>query len=189
MLDQLLNLVKEQAGNAIANNPAVPNANNDGVMAEAASSIKNGLQQELANGGLQNVLGMFGGQGGGSQLVQNITGNFAQNIASKFGISGDQAQSVASSVIPGVMSSLVNKTNDPNDSSFNLQGIFDHLTGGQTSGMNIGNLLSSVTGGGQGGGVNLQDVAGMIGKAAGGQGDSGGGGGILNTIKGLFGGK
>ncbi len=55
MLEQLLNLVKEQAGNAVVNNPAVPNEHNDGVIAEATSSITGGLQQELANGGLQNV--------------------------------------------------------------------------------------------------------------------------------------
>lgn len=198
MLEQLLNLVKEQAGNAVVNNPAVPNEHNDGVIAEATSSITGGLQQELANGGLQNVLKMFGGQGGSpesSSLVQNISGNFAQNIMSKFGISGDQAQSIASSLIPSVMGKLVNKTNDPNDNSFSLQGIVDHLTGGQAGGLNIGSLLGSVTQAGgldqnKDGKVDLQDVAGMVSNAVKGQqGTQEGGGGILNAIKGLFGSK
>ena len=195
MLDQLLNLVKGEAQSAVVNNPDVPDEHNEGIMQEAVNSIKGGLQNELAGGGFQNVLKTLGGQGGGVQgnsIVNNITGNFANNIMQKFGLSSGRAQSVASSLIPSVMGKLINKTNDPSDSSFSLDSIFHSLTGGQTSGMNLGGILQSVTGGSldqnQDGKVDLSDVTSMIGKAAQGQ-QGGSGGGILGAVKGLFGGK
>lgn len=195
MLDELLNLVKGEAQSAVVNNSAVPNEHNEGIMQEAVNSIKGGLQNELAGGGFQNVLKTLGGQDGGVQgnsIVNNITGNFANNIMQKFGLSSDTAQSVASSLIPSVMGKLINKTNDPNDSSFSLESIFHSLTGGQSSGMNLGGILQSVTGGSldqnQDGKVDLSDVTGMISKAAQGQ-QGGSGGGILGAVKGLFGRK
>lgn len=196
MLDQLLNLVKGEAQNAVVNNAAVPNENNDGIIQEAVNSISGGLKNELANGGFQNVLKTLGGQAGTLQnnsIVSNITGNFANSITQKFGLSSSTAQSVASSLIPSVMGKLVNKTNDPNDSSFSLEGIFHSLTGGQTSGLNLSGILQSVTAGGldqnNDGKVNLSDITSMISHAAGGGQQTGGAGGILGAVKGLFGKK
>lgn len=195
MLDQLLNLVKGEAQNAVVNNPDVPNENNEGVIQEAVNSIKDGLQNELANGGFQNVLKTLGGQAGNVQensVVNSITGNFASNIIQKFGLSSGTAQSVASSLIPSVMGKLISKTNDPNDGSFSLENVFHSLTGGKTSGLNLGGLLQSVTSGGldqnHDGKVNLSDVTSMISNAAQGQ-SSESDGGIMGAVKGLFGGK
>jgi hypothetical protein len=47
MLDELINLVKQQAGDAIVNNPAIPNDKNDLAVQEAGSSILGGLQNAL----------------------------------------------------------------------------------------------------------------------------------------------
>lgn len=193
MLDQLLNLVKENAGDAVVNNPAVPNENNEGVMQEAVSSITGGLQKELANGGFQNVLKTLGGSGGSVEnnpIVNNISGNFIDNITKKFGINSGTAKTIAASLIPLVMSKLIHKTNDQNDSSFSLDSILGSLTGGKTSGVNLGGVLSSITGGGgldqnHDGKVDLNDLTSMVSGAA--QNEQQSGGGILGAIKGMFG--
>lgn len=197
MLDQLLNLVKEHSQDAVVNNPAVPNEHNEGIMQEAVSSITSGLKQELSNGGFQNVLKTLGGQGGGTDgnsIVSNISGNFMNSIMQKFGLNSQTAQSVASSVIPSVMGSLIHKTNDPGDSSLDLGGIFSSLTGGKTSGLNLGSILQSVTQGGldknHDGAVNINDVTSMISSAMQGQGAAQPGessGGIMGALKGIFG--
>lgn len=70
---------------------------------------------------------------------------------SKFGLSQEAAASVSNGLVPNVMSQLVNKTNDPSDSSFDLGGIFNTLSGGKTQGMDFSNLLS--------GDSNLKDIA------------------------------
>jgi len=199
MLDELLNLVKEHAGDAVVNNPAVPNEQNEGILQEAVSSITGGLKDQLAGGGIQNVLKTLGGQAAtsaGNPVVDNIAGNFVTNIVEKFGVNPQTAQSIASSVIPAVMGSLVKKTNDPNDSSFDLGGILSHLSGGKTSGVNIGGILQSLSGGldkDHDGDVDLSDIAGMFtgGAAQPGanQPQAGGGGGILGALKGMLGGN
>lgn len=179
MLDQLVNLVKQFGGEAVVNNPQIPNEQNDNVMAEATHSITGGLQNAIAGGGLQNVLGLLSGQGGqggsgimGNSIVQSIIGSFAGKLLSKYGISPQIAGPLATSLIPNVINGLVSKTNDPNDSSFNLQSILGSLTGqgaqpqaGGGGGFDIAGILSSLTGGGQqqaaqpqAGGGGLQDI-------------------------------
>ncbi|MBK6444053.1 MAG: hypothetical protein IPF81_01695 [Bacteroidetes bacterium] len=48
---------------------------------------------------------------------------------SKFGIDAGQAQNIVNNLVPGVMSKFVQKTNDPNDNSFDIQGILSSLSG------------------------------------------------------------
>lgn len=202
MLDQLLSLVKENAQDAVANNPEVPSEHHEGIMQEAANSITGGLKQELANGGFQNVLKTLGGKAGTTgdpSIVNNISGNFMNSIMQKFGLKSQTAQSIAASVIPAVMGSLVKKTNDPNDSSFDLGGIFNSLTGGKASGLNMGSILQSVTQGGldknHDGSVNLADLTSMFSGSVQGQqdqpatGEQKDGGGIMGALKGMLGGK
>ena len=99
----------------------------------------------------------------------------AQVCRNKFGLEQGAASGIASSLIPTVLQSLVHKTNDPNDSSFNIQNLIGSLVGGGGQqqpagggGLDIQNILSQFTGGGNTAGT-------------------GGGGGILDTLKGLMG--
>jgi hypothetical protein len=197
MEEQLLNLIKESAQDVVVNNPEVPNDKNEAVMQEAASSITGGLKQALAGGGFQDVLKTLGGKAdatGNNPVVQNISGGFIANLMQKFGLSSQTAQSIASSLIPMVMSKLVHKTNDPGDSNFSLGNIFGSLTGGKTSGLNLEGMLQSLGGGldkDHDGDVDFNDVTQMISGAVSSQKAQGGGaqgGGILDSLKGMLGG-
>lgn len=189
MLDNLLNLVKQYAGDSITNNPAIPNEKNEAVLVEASQSITGSLQGILSQDGLKDVLKMFGGQGGSvenSAISQQISGNFVQSLMSKFGMDNNAANSLAGSIIPGVLSSLVNKTNDANDKSFDIQGLFNSLSGGKTSGLNIQGLLAKVKSGALDldgdGDTDLQDILLLFNKGGNNS------GGIMDKLKGLFGG-
>ncbi len=196
MLDQLLNMVKGLAGDAVVNNPAVPNDKNNAVIADATHSVADGLQGAIAGGGLQSVISMLSGGGNVSALANNpIVGNIISNFTNKLtgnGVAGGAASSIAASLIPTVMSKLVNNTTDPNNSAFSLEGILHTLTGGQStqvaqqqqaagnSGFSFSNLLSQVTGG-QGGGISS-----IVSQLAGGAQQSQAGGGLMNIIKGFL---
>jgi hypothetical protein len=208
MLDKLFDLVKGLAGNAVINNPEIPNEQNNAIVAEATHSVASGLQNELASGGLQNILSLFGsgdqqpvnvGSLMNNPIVSSMTGNFASNLMSKFGIGGTQASSVANSLIPNVLSGLINKTNDPYNSSFTLDKLLHSLTGGQStqvtleqqsggnSGFSFQNLIGSLTPNGQQGvgGGGLTDIVSKITSGAQ-TAQQQGGGGMLDVIKGFF---
>ena len=183
MLDQLTNLVRQYAGDAIVNNPAIPNERNNEAINEASNSITGGLQSMLSSGGAQDILKMFSGNQNvsNSAVTNNISGGFIDNLMNKFGLDRSSASGVANNLVPNVMEKLVQKTNDPNDSSFDIQGIFNGLSGGSTSGFNIQALLNKFKGAGLDqdgdGDTDLQDLTKML---------SGGGGGILEKVKSMF---
>ena len=202
MLENLFNLIKETGADSVINNAAVPNEQNDAVLASATHSVADGLQGVLAGGGLQNVLSLFGGNpGAGSSLLNNpIVGNiissFTNKLTNNHGIAGDQASGIANSLIPSVISNLISKTNNPNDSSFDINSIIGSLTGGGAAqagggGFDLQGILSKFTGGGLDangdGHVGLDDI---ISKVTGGaqqqQAQASGGGGLMDLIKGFM---
>ena len=134
MFDELLKLVKENAGSAIVDNPAIPNQQND-------AGIMDQLKSAVSSGGIGQITDMFsGGNAASSPMVKNISDGVAKTLVSKFGISNEQANGIVQSLIPKVMGSLVSKTNDPNDKSFDLNGVIGSLTGGGASGDLMGKL-------------------------------------------------
>ena len=183
MLDQLTSLVKQYAGDAIINNPAIPNERNDEAINEASNSISGGLQNILSSGGAQDILKMFSGNQSvsNSNVTNNVSGGVIQDLMNKLGLDKSAASGIANNLVPNVMEKLVQKTNDPNDSSFDIQGIFNNLSGGSTSGFNMQALLNKLKGAGLDqdgdGDTDLQDLTKML---------SGGGGGILEKVKGMF---
>lgn len=187
MLDQLTNLVKQNADDAIINNPAIPNEKNEQVINEASNSIAAGLQNMLSAGNVQDILKMFAANQdiASSPVTNNISGGVIQDLMNKVGLDRNAASGVANKLVPNVMQNMVDKTNDPNDSSFDIQGIFNSLSGGSTSGFNMQALLNKLKGIGldkdRDGDVDMQDLMKLI--PAGG---TNGGGGILDKVKGMF---
>ena len=213
MLDNLFELVKGLAGDAVINNPDVPNEHNNEVVAEATNTVASGLQNMVAGGGLQNILSLFGGGGnqqdGNKSILSNpivnmMIGHFAGKLMKKFNLGGGQASNVANNLIPNVISGLINKTNDPNNSSFTLDNLLNSLTGGQSaevaqeqqqsgdSGFSFQNLISKFTGGGQeaggnnGGGGGLMDIFSKLTGGAQNAMQGQGGGGLMDMIKGFI---
>lgn len=189
-----MNLVKENAGEAIINNPAIPNEKNDEAVQTTASSIMDSLKGMLSSGKANDVLSMFSQQPEGNAVANSpvaaaASSNLISTLMSKFGIDSNQASGIASKLIPNVMNQFVNKTNDPNDNSFDIQGIFNSLSGNKTSGLDISSMVSKFGGNAldknHDGKVDFSDLTAAFsgGKAEGGE----GGGGLMDKISGLFG--
>lgn len=170
MLDQLLQLVKSSADEAVIANPAVPNEHNEAVINEATNAVAGGLQDALANGNTKDVLSLLGGKSeanASNPLVNNISNNFMGGLMEKFGINSATATQIAGSLIPSVLGKLAKKTNDPGDSSFNLPDILNSLTGGSASGLNLGGILGKFGLDKDGDGdVDFQDLSSMLSKGA-----------------------
>jgi hypothetical protein len=159
MLDQLIKLVEQNAGSAIVNNKAIPDQHNQAAIKTVAEQIFNGLKGHASSGNLQQLAGMFQGGGNASSnpIVTQLIASVAGSVASKFGISSQAAQSMATSLLPTVMNQLVKKTNDPKDNSFDLGGIMKSVTGNNS--FDLGSLMGGKSGGGLGG-----MLGGLLGK-------------------------
>lgn len=142
MFEQLLSLVKENAGNDIIQNNAIPDERNDEAVETATQSISETFQNAIQGGNVNEVMQLFNNGGGNASslaLTQNMQGNLIEKLMQKFGLSNAQAGGIASSLIPMVLSKLTHKTNDPNDSSFDLSSILSHFGGGK---FDVGSVLS-----------------------------------------------
>lgn len=149
------------------------------------------MQQALAGGQFNDVLRLLGGQGGDLQnnpLAGQLSGNAITSLMDKFNLNQGQAGNIVSNLLPRVLNQFISKTNDPSDSSIDLQSIFSSLTGGSTNGLDLQGLLGRVTQGGLDkdgdGDTDLNDVINMV-KAGASQ--QSGGAGMMNMMKGLFG--
>ncbi len=203
MLEQILDLVKQQGQQSVVQNTEVPNERNNEVMMEAASTITGGLQNMLSGGGLQNIISMFSGdqsQGRNGILSNPVTsmmvGHLANNLMKKMNLSPAVANTVANNIIPGVLNSLVSNTrsNDPANAGFNLNSLIGELTGGskaapQTNGIDfqglIGQLGADTNGDGK---VDFSDIIGAVSRQSQSQQQTQreSGGGIADLIQGFF---
>lgn len=169
MIDQLKKLVENYAGDAIIKNSEVPDERNEEAIEAVTSGIEEGLQREVKQGNYEGLLSMFQ-QGGTSALAGNpavsgIVSTVVSKLSSKLGISPQVAQTIAAGLIPTVMNSFVNKTNDPDDKDFDLQDMLKNFSG--KDGLDLSDIIGKFSGGSQansGGGIGD-----MLGKVLGGK--------------------
>ena len=173
MLETLFNLVKQNAGDAIVNNPAIPNEHNEGAMQTVMSSVLGGLQQQAGGGNLGGLMSLLGGgqsaQGGlgSNPIVGGMVQNAVGGLMEKFGISNAAAAGIASSLIPMVMGQLINKANDPNDSSVDVGSIVGQAS--QSGGFDFGSLMSSGSAAMSDGKLDMGDIMNIAGGLFGGR--------------------
>lgn len=140
MFDNLLKLVKEHAGDAIINNPAIPNEKNNDAIHTTTSSIVETLKAQASSGNLSSLTNLLKGKSTDAPIGNVIENNVVSNLMKKFGIDSTQANQIASTLVPKVMASFVKKTNDPNDKSFELSDVMNSL------GVNASGILDKIGG-------------------------------------------
>lgn len=193
MLENIFQMVKEFGENEVVNNPAVPNEQNNAVMSEASYAVAGTLQQAVANGNMQELMGLFQNEENvmSNPLAQQAQGSFIESITSKLGIDSNTASGLAGSLLPMIMNTLVKRTNNqaPEDSGFNINSLIGSLTGGggNAGGLDIGGLINQFTGGGQGGNTGGFDLNNIINQVKGNDQNKKDSGGLMDMIQGFFG--
>jgi hypothetical protein len=148
MLEQLMGLIKDHSQDAIVNNPAIPNEHNESAMQTILSSVVGGLANQGSAGNTSGLWGLLSGKSGlgNNPIMSGITQAAVGSLMEKFGLNKTAAGGIVSAVLPQVMGSLINKTNDPNDSSFDLSSIMGAVMGGQQQQQGGGGLMDVVGG-------------------------------------------
>ncbi len=158
MLKELFELVRANAAEPVINNPDIPNEKNDEVIAEATNTVASGLRNIVAGGGVQSLVSLLSnGNSDKKSLLSNpivsmMMGHFASKLMNKYNLNNNQANNLSGSLIPGILSSLINKTNDPDDQQFSLEKILGSITGNKSGfeqGGGLQDLLQQLAGGNQ----------------------------------------
>lgn len=129
MLENLNNLVRQEAADTIVNNPAIPSEKNEAAIQAASGSVEEVLQEKASRGNLSEISGLFkGGDMMNNPIVQQIIQVFAGKLGN-LGIDPSAATGAASGIIPGLLEKFINRTNDPNDKGFDLQSMMTQFLG------------------------------------------------------------
>ncbi len=131
MLEQLMGLIKDQSQEAIVNNPEIPNEHNESAMQTILSSVVGGLANQGASGNTSDLFSLLSGKSntGNNPIMSGIANQAISAMMQKFGLNQGVAGGIVSAVLPQVMGKLISKTNDPNDSSFDLESIMGAVMG------------------------------------------------------------
>jgi len=144
MLDQLTQLVKQFANDAVVKNSAIPNEQNEAVINETGDSIFSGLQKIVSEGGAEQLAGLFQGKpiDSSNSVVQQLSQQLSGKLGEKFGLNSTTSSNVAGSLIPQILNSLVNKAKDPNDKSFEISDIINAISGNSNQASGIMDTIS-----------------------------------------------
>lgn len=164
MLEELMNKVRQYGESLVVQNPAVPNEHNEDVLKEAGASIFSGLQGLAGKGDTNGLSGLLNGEENHPAMT-DVKNNFADNITQKFGINGGTAKTLAASLIPSILGSLLKRPGSGNNAGISLESILSSVTGGgnmQQDGFlnSLGEKLGLDRNGD--GRINLSDVTGMF---------------------------
>ena len=144
MIENLTKLIRENSDELILNNQAIKNENKEAVISETVNVIISQLKIEVSKGniiGLTEILNSNGNLSN-NKIVLAMVSNFSESLLAKFELNNNDAEHISHNLIPAVVHQLISKTNDPNDDSFNVQGLLSNLGGNGLGGM-LMNMFSS----------------------------------------------
>jgi hypothetical protein len=133
MFEKLFMLVKNNAGTAVIDNPAIPLKYHEAVINEASSSIIEVLKNQLETGKIKDLIKFFQFPGiYNNSLISSIINKFANKLNYFYGIEPDSAMQAANTLITPVMAELVKESKDAKNVDFGLSNFISKLSGNRT---------------------------------------------------------
>jgi len=130
MFEKLFLLVKNNAGTAIIDNPAIPAKYHEAVINEASSTIIEVLKGQMETGKIKDLIRYFQFSGiYNNSLVSIMVNKFANKLNNFYGIEPNAAWATANSLIPAVMKELVIQSKNEQNKEFSLTNMLSKLNG------------------------------------------------------------
>jgi hypothetical protein len=132
MFGKLYLLVKNNAGTAVIDNPAIPEKYHDAVINEATSSIIEVLKGQMEMGKMRDLVSFFQLPGMHNKaIVKSIVNKFANKLNNFYDVDPVTALRTSNALIKPVMQELVEESKNEKNSDFGLSNLLSKLTGGQ----------------------------------------------------------
>ena len=129
MFEKLFLLVKNNAGTAVIDNPAIPVKYHEAVINEASSSIIEVLKSQVETGKIKDLIKFFQFSGYNNSLVSSMVNRFANKLNNFYSIDPNSAWTAANSLIPPVMQELVKQSKNEQNMDFGLANLLTKLNG------------------------------------------------------------
>jgi hypothetical protein len=142
MFEKLFILVKNNAGRAIIDNPAIPEKFHDAVINDASSSIIEVLKSQVENGRLKDLIKYFQFSGTyNNPLISSVVNKFANKLNNFYSIDPKAALATATALIPPVMQELIQQSKSDQNKDFALGSLLSKLNGNN---VNMNTLLNQM---------------------------------------------
>ena len=130
MFEKLYLLVKNNAGKAVIDNPAIPAKYHEAVINEASSSIIEVLKGQMESGRIKDLVRYFQFPGiYNNSVVSSMVNKFANKLNNFYGIEPNAAWTAANSLITPVMKELVIQSKNEKNKEFALTALLSKLNG------------------------------------------------------------
>lgn len=141
MLEQVLEIVKEKAMEAINGNVAIPVDKREESVEATTHSITEGLKDQLNMSNIGNLTNLLSGGSApaSNPIVSSIKGGVIDALVKKVGLSQVVSSQVADAVLSAVVGALSKLVNDSGDKGFDLTTLVQSVSGSQG-----GSLLGSL---------------------------------------------
>lgn len=125
MIDQIKSIVREYSGDAIINNPVIPNDKNEKAIDTTAASLVEHIKGEASMGNVNSLIDIFRKDDDPAlnPSVSRVSTGVAGDLAKKLGIDNAAAMGVVNKIIPPIINEIRSKAKDPNDKEFNVQSL------------------------------------------------------------------
>ncbi|MGB0929595.1 MAG: hypothetical protein ACPGVB_02380 [Chitinophagales bacterium] len=125
MLDQIINLVKEQGTEYFKKQTNVPDEQAEQAAETAGESIFEGLKEQVLSGNFEGVKDLLSGNSNmdsGNPIVKQIMDMFSSKLSNQSGVTAETAETASEGGIPALLQSVIAKftSKDSADSDFDV---------------------------------------------------------------------
>ncbi len=140
MMNNLLDLVKEKASEAVSTLKDVPAGKQESIVKQTVSSVEDGMKAYLGTGNISDFTSLMGGKNRieGNPVTDMLNKKLTSDLGSKIGLDSNQSGSIAAAIIPAVLKGIVQKFGSGNDGEMDINKVIGELTGGKVAGINVG---------------------------------------------------
>jgi len=130
MFENLFQLVKNNAGTAVIENPEIPAKFHEAILNEASSSIIDVLKGQMESGKLRDLVKYFQyPEIYKNPLVTSVVNKFATRLNKYYGIDPVSSLKIANSVIKPAMLDLIRQTKNEQNKEFALSSFLSKING------------------------------------------------------------